>query len=70
MGAGVVELVDALDSKSSVPLGRVGSSPTSGTNPYKIHGADLRKGRLRVRSIAASGLLAPDLLGRPSAPYR
>ena len=30
-GAGVVELADALDSKSSVPLERVGSSPTSGT---------------------------------------
>jgi hypothetical protein len=29
--AGVVKLVDALDSKSSVLLGRVGSSPTSGT---------------------------------------
>ncbi len=33
-GAGVVELVDALDSKSSVPLERVGSSPTSGTTLF------------------------------------
>ena len=30
--AGVAELVDALDSKSGAPKGRVGSSPTSGTN--------------------------------------
>jgi hypothetical protein len=33
--AGVVKLVDAEDSKSSDPCGRVGSIPTSGTN--KIH---------------------------------
>jgi hypothetical protein len=30
--AGVVKLVDALDSKSSEPKARVGSIPTSGTN--------------------------------------
>ena len=30
--AGVVKLVDALDSKSSGPCVRVGSIPTSGTN--------------------------------------
>ena len=29
------EMVDALDSKSSVRIGRVGSSPTSGTNPRR-----------------------------------
>jgi hypothetical protein len=29
--AGVVELVDARDSKSRVPCGRVGSIPTAGT---------------------------------------
>ena len=32
--AEVAELADALDSKSSVPKGRVGSSPTFG-NPYR-----------------------------------
>ena len=31
MRAGVVKLVDALDSKSSEPCVRVGSIPTSGT---------------------------------------
>jgi hypothetical protein len=32
--AGVVELVDARDSKSRVPCGRVGSIPTAGTIFY------------------------------------
>ena len=33
--AGVVKLVDAEDSKSSDPCGRVGSIPTSGTRKIK-----------------------------------
>ena len=33
--AGVVKLVDAGDSKSPGPLVRVGSSPTSGTTPFR-----------------------------------
>lgn len=33
--AGVVKLVDALDSKSSGPCVRVGSIPTSGTTPFQ-----------------------------------
>ena len=33
--AGVVELVDARDSKSRVPWGRVGSIPTAGTNEIR-----------------------------------
>jgi hypothetical protein len=33
--AGVVKLVDALDSKSSEPQARVGSIPTSGTKHFK-----------------------------------
>ena len=32
--AGVVELVDARDSKSRVPWGRVGSIPTAGTSNF------------------------------------
>jgi hypothetical protein len=36
--AGVVELVDARDSKSRVPCGRVGSIPTAGTIYFKPFG--------------------------------
>ena len=35
MQAGVVKLVDALDSKSSELIARVGSIPTSGTSKIK-----------------------------------
>ena len=45
MRAGVVKLVDALDSKSSGTCFRVGSIPTSGTNlPTLLMGKETRLG--------------------------
>ena len=54
--AGVVKLVDAEDSKSSDPCGRVGSIPTSGTNRNKPINID----NLLCRYCNVKGLRTPQ----------
>lgn len=61
LSAGVAELVDALDSKSGAPKGRVGSSPTSGTTPASRARVEPSSGKIAL-PYATAGMTIPPAL--------